>query len=160
MENLWMREMGGAEAALEDMSPATRLGIMHDAIEHVVFHSLSPLSSFLSADALRLVRSAIDAASSDPAWPAHVETLFSEMGALINEQSSVNPIILSAAMDLVANLVDEPRSSDVVDVLFNCYDATMQTQGMGRVATLKDQIGNQACWNVIRHQKDLLGIES
>lgn len=158
MENLWIREMGGAEVALDGMSPDVRIRIMADAIEYAVFHSSSPLASFFSGDVTRLVRSAIDATRASDASSARVQELFDEMGALVNGQAPAGSIVLSAAIDLLASLTEQPTSSEVVDVLFGCYDATLQSQGFGRIIALQDQASSEACWDVIRNQKILLGI--
>ncbi|MEV4281895.1 hypothetical protein [Actinoplanes xinjiangensis] len=66
--------------------------------------------------------------------------------------------MLVTALNLLAGLSNDPRSSDASDVLFCCYDATMLRQGFGRVVTLQHQLSSRPCLDVIRQQKALLDI--
>ena len=157
MGDLWLREMGDAEPALDRRAPATRLRIMVDAVDYVMFRSLTPLSFVMTTQSSFLVESALDVMRTG-APPARLAELEDKIGARVDDEASVASNMLVTALNLLAGRSGDPRSSDACDVLFCCYDATVLRQGFGRVVTLEHQLSSRPCLDVIRQQMALLDI--
>jgi hypothetical protein len=153
--DLWLQEMDNVEAVLSKLAPNARLAIMTDAVEYAMFQSLTPLSFVMTGESAFLVESAVDVVrKSQP--QARIEELDEKIAARVNDEASVASIMLVNATYFLAGLSDPPRSADAVEVLFNCYDATMQRQGFGRTVTLENELSSEACLDVIRQQKALV----
>ncbi|XVU26021.1 hypothetical protein ACQPZJ_02875 [Actinoplanes sp. CA-054009] len=155
MSDLWMREMAGVKEDFARRSEAERIRVMCEAIDYAMFRSLTPLAAIPSPGARALIEEAL-AAGRAGAPPETAYEISGRMYPHLDSEGSVGSIMLDAALVMLSGLSDGARAGDVSNVLFQCYDATMQRQAMGRRITIEHELGNAACVDIIREQKELL----
>jgi hypothetical protein len=157
VEDLWILEMGDAAASINGLDAEGKLRLMADAVEDSLSWGDSPLLASCSVAAVRLVKASLGAvrAGADASSKTVVD-LLGEMDGIINLEAGPSSVMISASIDLLMSIEDGPRAVDVTNVLFSCYDATVQSQHFGRVVSLEDQLASNVCVGLIRRQKQML----
>ncbi|XVV13249.1 hypothetical protein ACQP2X_02500 [Actinoplanes sp. CA-131856] len=147
--------MAGVDEVFARRSEAERIRVMCEAIDYAMFRSLTPLATIPSPEARGLIEEAL-AAGRAGVPPEAAYELSGRMYPFLDSEGSVGSIMVGAALELLSGLSEGARPGDASNVLFQCYDATMQRQAMGRRITIEHELGNPACVDIIREQKELL----
>ncbi|MEV4345233.1 hypothetical protein AB0J83_12220 [Actinoplanes sp. NPDC049596] len=155
MTDLWSREMPDVREVMESRSEGERIRVMCEAIDYAMFRSRTPLAPIPAPEARALIEEST-AAGRAGAAPEIAYEISERIYPHLNTEGSVGSIMLDATLVMLSGLSDGARPGDVSNVLFQCYDATLQRQGIGRTITIDDELRNEACVDLIREQKELL----
>ncbi|MFG1995797.1 hypothetical protein ACGFJ7_38080 [Actinoplanes sp. NPDC048988] len=155
MSDLWTRGMTDAEQVAKGKSEAERIHIMCEAIDYAMFRSLTPLAAIPAPGARALIEEALTAGRAG-APPQSAFEISGRIYPHLDTEGTVGSIMLDAALVMLSGLSEGARPGDVSNVLFQCYDATLQRQGIGRRITIDDERGSPACVDLIREQRKLL----